>query len=329
MAEEQKVDKQFVNLAPISRVDKGCIYQSAFKFSIADENVFNIALTGPYGSGKSSIIKGLKNTIDNEDFYSDVTMLEVNLASFENKPKPKEAEIELSILQQMIYSTSSDVLPLSRFKRIKAPKNPSLNSLVALLTIVGILISVTFHKTLFSVATWSIEFILVWLLLTTTGFGCWSLIRYVYADIWSASIRKISFKNMEIEKDVSSDSILNKHVDEVLYFFERTKYNLVVFEDLDRFNTPDIYIKLREINYLINNSHNVGKQRKVKFLYALRDSVFTEKERTKFFDFIIPVVPLIGSSNSLDIINERVRKLTGLSKKIDNNFFTRCFRFLK
>ena len=57
----------------------------------------------------------------------------------------------------------------------------------------------------------------------------------------------------------------------------------------------EIFTKLRELNNLINGSKQIN--RKVVFLYAIKDDMFQDKERTKFFDFIIPVIPVINSSN--------------------------------
>lgn len=48
--------------------------------------------------------------------------------------------------------------------------------------------------------------------------------------------------------------ILNEYLDEILYLFERKKFNVVIIEDLDRFNDITIFEELRELNFLINNA---------------------------------------------------------------------------
>ncbi|WP_348629873.1 hypothetical protein [Mesorhizobium sp. M7A.F.Ca.US.005.03.1.1] len=48
---------KFVNLAPTDQADKAGVYSEALLFATTDPKVNNIALTGPYGSGKSSIIQ--------------------------------------------------------------------------------------------------------------------------------------------------------------------------------------------------------------------------------------------------------------------------------
>ena len=44
------------------------------------------------------------------------------------------------------------------------------------------------------------------------------------------------------------------------------------------------------------------------FVYAIRDDIFTDTDRTKFFDFIIPVIPIINSTNSGEIFLQKLQK---------------------
>ena len=48
---------KFVDLAPTDEADKQGVYAEAIEFAVNSPKVFNIAITGPYGSGKSSIIQ--------------------------------------------------------------------------------------------------------------------------------------------------------------------------------------------------------------------------------------------------------------------------------
>src|SRR5690606_26964745 len=49
---------------------------------------------------------------------------------------------------------------------------------------------------------------------------------------------------------------------------------------------------------------------------AVRDDMFTDRERTKFFDFIIPVIPVINSSNSSEIL---LKKKNQFQYKLSDN----------
>ena len=134
-------------------------------------------------------------------------------------------------------------------------------------------------------------------------------------SIIGLSIKKLNLQGAEIEIDKSiSKSILNNHIDEIIYFFEATNYNVVIIEDLDRFGDSEVFTKLREINLLINNSKKINRD--IVFIYAIKDDMFQDKDRAKFFDYMLPVIPIVNFSNSGD----RLKKmLEGSSTKIDND----------
>ncbi|GLR71020.1 hypothetical protein [Agaribacter marinus] len=325
MEEKNKSKNLFIDLAPVSRNLKDSIYQKAFDFCIGQKGINNIALTGPYGSGKSSILRGI--TEERESSHANTT-LEISLASFESETEPSDAQIELSILQQMIYSSSSDKLQSSRFKRIRTPKQPTIVAWLVFLWLLGLLIAFSHWKEIFSLPMWTTEFWMAFLLILSVVLGTRGLIESIYKAFFGIPLKKISLKNLELEKSEDESSILNKYLDEILYFFEQTNYNLVVFEDIDRFNSPSIFIKLRELNTLINQNEDINSKRQIQFLYALKDSMFSERERTKFFEFIIPVIPIIGLSNSSDLIKKRVIAIPGLEQKLDTSFIRDVSEFL-
>ena len=84
---------------------------------LEDPNVFNIAVTGPYGSGKSTVLKSLKckKTRCPHEY------LTISLASLIGKKNKDEERqnVEYSILQQLIYKEKPETLPNSRFRRIE------------------------------------------------------------------------------------------------------------------------------------------------------------------------------------------------------------------
>ncbi len=118
-----------------------------------------------------------------------------------------------------------------------------------------------------------------------------------------------------------SESYFDQYLDEIVYFFESLrKIEIVIFEDLDRFDDPGIFEALRELNTLLNNSKQTDG-RSIKFIYALRDSIFEKlghdtlsqeadaakaeavrANRTKFFDLVIPIVPFITHRTSRDLL---------------------------
>lgn len=287
--------------------------------SAKKHKIRNVALTGPFGSGKSSVLVTLQ-----EDFSSGRNYLPISLATLqaneegdnninsENKTSDEEKKIEnlnrkieYSILQQLIYREEAKTVPNSRFRRIVHLSKWELlrYPLYVILSLICffVLFEPSFAKVdsiynFFSWGdTWNVifDFIAVgWLL-----FILFIAIRYIFRSYSNSKLNKLNLKDAEIEV-VENNSIFNKHLDEILYFFQVTEYDVVIIEDLDRFGTPNIFLKLRELNQLINESKIVGRH--ITFVYAVKDDIFKDEERTKFFDYIITIIPVINPSNSKD-----------------------------
>ena len=148
-------------------------------------------------------------------------------------------------------------------------------------------------------------------------FGCFSLfslsILAGFARILQLFVARLSIKEIKLPADTTveqktpdGESIFNKNLDEIVYFFEATDYRYVFIEDLDRFKDPEIFIQLRELNTLLNSCETIKEP--IIFVYAIRDDMFKNAERTKFFDFIIPVIPIINSTNSGETLLEMLQR---------------------
>ena len=134
--------------------------------------------------------------------------------------------------------------------------------------------------------------------------------KLVFAQYTNSFIRKISFQGNEIDiGHESEDSFFDKYLNEVLYIFEETDAAGIVFEDIDRFNDLALFERLREINTLVNirKKNKKKNNQPLRFFYMLRDDIFVEfKDRTKFFDFIIPIIPVVDSSNSFNVMKRYI-----------------------
>ena len=329
-SKDRSADTQskFVDLAPTDEADKAGVYSEAIRFATNNAKVSNIALTGPYGSGKSSIIQSFLKKYRR-------SALHISLASFvpeidSGSEKVSRQEIERSILQQMLYGADANKLPLSRFKRIQSPGVWSIfKSFYIMLGIVALWY--VFHQREDIInGTFLVPFALSnWVnlgsfVLATTFL--WVTLHYFYVASFGLSLKSISLKDVQIKPaHDDQESILNRHLDEIVYFFQSTKYDLVIIEDLDRFNDAEIFVTLREINSLVNE--NAGVKRTIRFLYALRDDMFVNTDRTKFFEFIIPVIPIINTSNSIDMVLEQGSRLE-LDERLDRQFLREVSRYL-
>lgn len=317
----------FQSLLPIRLKKEDPSYQTVeeladvLRNAIKNEEIRNIALTGPFGSGKSSVL----NTLMAD--YKEFNFLPISLATLqadnegkevtEKKLSEKEVEnlnrkIEYSILQQIIYKEKDEKVPNSRFRRI-IHIDDERRGYLALYTIFFILSFITiFFKGFSETVLRNLHIyeprFLTLLYILSLCYLIWSLfniIRYFVRVYANSKLNKFNLKDGEIEV-VENNSIFNKHLDEILYFFQVTDYNVVVIEDLDRFETETIYLKLRELNQLINESKIVDRH--VVFIYAIKDDVFENEARTKFFDYISTIIPVINPSNSKDKLKAALKE---------------------
>ena len=83
---------------------------------------------------------------------------------------------------------------------------------------------------------------------------------------------------------------------------------------MDRFDASRIFERLREINTLVNLQRKKDNKPVLRFFYLLCDDIFISKDRTKFFDCIIPVVPVVDSSNSYNQFISHLEKNNLLSE---------------
>ena len=342
--QEKYKEIPFQHLAPIDTVDDKTTFD-ALDYALSQNNIHNVALTGNYGAGKSSILESYIKQKNKIHFLKGLferftkrkkIFLKISLATFaieidaesdnqnETIPQTTAQEIEKSILQQIFYRKSGKKFPYSHFSRIKKVGffRKVLTEIVILIAMLIPLYVVKGNlyclvKAQFSATPDTFDLILVSLCLAAFLVIFYKVISLAY----KLRLAKFSFQDAEIEFDENKkeESLLNKYLDELLYFFEVTNFNVVIFEDLDRFRNTEIFIKLRELNTLLNNYEKI--HRRIVFIYALRDEVFKDCSRTKFFDFIIPVIPVINNQNSSDmLLNQWKENKDSPLGKIDESF---------
>ena len=302
-------------LTPSADIENGQEYMAALDWAIHQQDIQNIAISGPYGSGKSSVIRSyLKN---HEDFKP----LWISLAAFnldnmkvrkdEGEKGIDEKQLEIGILKQLFYSVGADKIPQSRYRKLQ-PEKKRKNILRGLLLMFLVCVVLCFTLPdkveifikrihdfcgILSVLVYGVVVGVTWT--ACTLFVGWFRKNGSIQEV--KVLDKATFKN---EKG-NNESIFSKNMDEIVYFFEETGYQFVVIEDLDRFRSTNIFVALRELNNLLNHYEKIKD--KITFIYAIKDDMFEEEgERTKFFDFIIPIVPYISSTNSGEILREKL-----------------------
>jgi hypothetical protein len=330
---EETDERQISLLSPIDDFKRHKEYIIRLKNAIDQPNVFNIALTGSYGAGKSSILKTFKAYYP-EYHYVNVSLasfVEINMSESDSTTKSNEdsfeEQLEYSILQQLFYHVKATNIPESRFGRIERTSRKK-----RIFVVVCILLFVVANLCLFCQEQVTKYFLIPTEVLKSSflfGLSICVFILGICVILFQLIlfIKKISIKNLTLDKatlefeEKKNVSIMNRYLDEILYLFQEKKYNVVIFEDIDRFENTHIFTKLRELNLILNQSEEIG--RRIIFLYALKDDIFANaEERTKFFDYIVPVIPFVNVSNSGDLFRRKIANLHIPEAEVRSSFIT-------
>ncbi|MBQ9657951.1 MAG: hypothetical protein IJV31_04190, partial [Clostridia bacterium] len=342
---------KFQKLTPTQEADLSG-YEDALDYVFSQDDIKNIAISGAYSSGKSSVIETYKRKHKEKKFIhlslAHFQPLEVHSndiieeGSIRKSDKNIENIIEGKILNQLIQQIPSDNIPQTSF-RIKRNLGES-QPFLTILIICGFLL-ISMHFLFFS--AWKaytdslnnvcVKFLFNWtaypevrlvsglITIVVVGLAIYTLIQ---TQRRKNIFRKISVQGNEIEIfSDSNDSYFDKYLNEVLYLFENADVDGIVFEDIDRFGNTAIFERLREINTLTNvrlkdknnTKDNKEVKRPLRFFYLLRDDIFNNKDRTKFFDYILPVIPVLDSSNSYNKLKEYLES-AGIYELFDDHF---------
>ena len=313
---------KYRDLAPNEQINDKTEYFSALDWAFNERNIFNIAIAGPYGSGKSSIIQSyIRN-------HPELRYVNISLANFAEISEREgdntyelidceEDKLEVGFLKQLFYRVKYQKIPQSRYRKLHTISKRKIVFIVIIFSILT-LISSTFlipnmqlqldgfiskamnNLNVKEPIAYRIGFIMLSCFIMLFSFVLWFLLSRVRVK----EINLADKGTAEFDK-TEENSVFNRNLDEIVYFFEATKYNIVFIEDLDRFKNSKIFVKLRELNTILNNYEAIRK--KIVFVYAIRDDIFSSEDRTKFFEFILPVIPIMNETNSGECLLKRMK----------------------
>lgn len=303
------------------------IYKSALDFALGDDDVKNIAISGAYCSGKSTIWNTYLSFDKRDDIitvqlgkyidYYSYSYSNSNIVNRQNKQNTSdeneiENRVERQIINQILAQVKPNKIPLYEHKYKQNKK--------CLDFCLGIIFSVLLSICIFFWNDYKYVYTVLCELKISLSLWILSRISLSIILIWTIyylirkgliKISKISFKGAEatVSQWDSDETVLDRENKDLVYLLNSSASKIVVFEDLDRFENINIFNKLKELNFLLNSYRRInGNSKPVKFIYMVKDSAFTSENRVKFFDLIIPVVPIINEYNSIDYLYEEMSK---------------------
>lgn len=114
------MNNTFQKLTPTDKVDL-LVYEDAFKYIFENDDIKNVAISGPYSAGKSSLLESYKKNCKDKKF------LHISLAHFRVEPEKEksieengedkniEAVLEGKILNQLIQQIDANNIPQTNF----------------------------------------------------------------------------------------------------------------------------------------------------------------------------------------------------------------------
>ena len=326
--------------------------------------VRNIALSGGYGTGKSSVLCQLKNDCRFQDPNGNSNCLFISLSSLngqDNKPSEnKQGDsdqtdlIEKEIVKQLLYQESSTISHFRRLRNINDTKRRMYSTILGLLLFLfftGLGWMEKIYSFFLPKQLGSFVYIHQFLLpncIFKIGISALLLAFFIWIfhTIIPTTVQgHIHLKSMTAGSASLSlagdddETYFDKYLDEIAYFFSTSKKQVVVFEDIDRFNNTRIFEDLKELNTILNQDPSNGGKA-ICFVYAVRDSIFdafgdfntavnddTSKipsmkgnnieraNRTKFFDLIIPMVPFMSPTAAKGLISSEFQN-EGIDRRL-------------
>ncbi|MCU0116570.1 hypothetical protein [Curtobacterium poinsettiae] len=284
------------SLAPRFDRDRHQFYLDLLERAIEHEQTRNVALTGAYGTGKSSVIDELlRETPATEPdsargrlvgvFKTDQLhkgAIRISLSTSDadagnsdgQVPGERSNRIQKEIVKQLLYRLAPVALPRSQFHRAAVTNTKQEWTTAAVLgvagfTVLAILGLVTRLVNILIEPIWQ-RVLSYPVLIGVSVCIAWSLLKLARGKpIVSASVDAGPAK---ITLSPQSTSYFDDYLDEIVYFFQVSGCSLVVIEDIDRFEDVQIFDTLRALNGLLNEADQI--EQRVVFVYAIRDSVF-------------------------------------------------------
>lgn len=259
------VTQPLSSLTPKYNPEQHGTYLRRLEEVVKDPQNLNIALTGRYGAGKSSVLDEFQRRHGRGTQRLAISTLTpeadadaADQAGGKASTRTQIAttnRIQKEVVKQLLYGAPPRVEKNSRFSRISVLtlRRAAVQSGVVVAA-VGVLL-----------------FLLGWLPnLKWTGpdeqtwvracawIGAWvvatGLATAVRMATYGRFVSNVSAAGTALSLTERPQTMFDKFLDEIVHYFDYGSKDIVVFEDLDRFENPEIFEALRELNTLLNDT---------------------------------------------------------------------------
>jgi Cdc6-like AAA superfamily ATPase len=273
------------SLAPAYVEEQHKTYLDRLEAAVKDDKNLNIALSGPYGTGKSSVLDEFQ-----KKHKSETVRLAISTLAPAGEQTSLTNRIQKELVKQLLYGAKPTTQRNSRFSPI-SPVSKTQAALEGIGLVVAVWVLLKFLGHLPEVAGTGkdhsgLQRTGAWLLFGAVIAVAFAVLRVYIFNRFVISGMSAAGASVTLSK--RTNTYFDEYLDEIVYFFDEEPKNIVILEDLDRFNDPHIFEALRELNTLLNSTAKRRKTGKpLRFVYAMRDSLFeklgndTNQERKK------------------------------------------------
>lgn len=308
---EQRRKARLKSFSPTDRMKR--IHSAAKQYigyidnALHDKNIRNIAITGDFGIGKSSLIKTYEKKKHRKFIHLSVS----DLAEIKEGTTPHDltkADIEKNLLKRLLSICREKDIPMSRFQRVPETisKRYTIIAFLCAFAVLDVMIvflepfirTINFipdHWTLLQSFTSYVDADSLLHLAKTLLFPMMFLFVLNLADVIIRHYKLPKISTKIVKGDSETTAEFNRRIEpenldtnymEIVYVLEQAAKKgsyVFVFEDMDRFDASvcvPILVKLRQFNEILNDRSSLKKRwfkgQKYTFIYVLRESIFEE-----------------------------------------------------
>lgn len=296
-------------------------YMSALERNYKTKDVFNIAIIGEKGVGKTSFVK----TYEAYHTLPFCKYLYVSVGDCFATKKAEETEsVEAHLVKQIFARAHRGDIPESVFKLIPEKRKRPTLLIVAVVFLLGL------WSLLLTFEQWSsillrkrandtkavlciIAVLASVLVLLLIALKVWN--RYEIRSL------KLGGKGVETQFDKHEKLSIDRYSDEIIYALKTMRWRIshtVVIEDMDLLDKEEclkVFSKLKLLNKNLNSNiltmrffNITGIARPIRFLYVLGMDTYAEIDGSKFFQADIQIENRVVGHSVAEYINDTLKK---------------------